>query len=343
MVKSGPNEKVYPIVKLATVVAALAADGVPPAEALARTQLSSDALSSPATRVSLNQIIECYGNAIKLSRDRFFAYRVGLRFHVSTYGMYGFAILSSTTFRQTMQFAVKYHQLATPLAEIAFREKDGRGIWSINPMPHPAVDASLYRFLTEMQFGIHVSLHRDVMGPSFVPQELHLTYRPPFDARDYRQAFGCAVFFEQPENKLVFDAASLGAVPQFGNEITYATVLSLCDEMMDELQFRTGVAGKVREALLVNLARPTNFDAVARYLKLSSRTLRRKLEDEKTSFRALLDELRMHVAIKFLRDTDLTIEAIADALGFSDAANFRHAFRRWTKGSPQDFRRNHRK
>ena len=71
---------------------------------------------------------------------------------------------------------------------------------------------------------------------------------------------------------------------------------------------------------------------------MSPRTLRRKLEDEKTSFRVLLDELRMHVAIKYLRDTDLTIEAVAAALGFSDAANFRHAFRRWTKGSPQDFR-----
>ena len=47
----------------------------------------------------------------------------------------------------------------------------------------------------------------------------------------------------------------------------------------------------------------------------------------------------MTVAIKYLRDTELTIEEIADALGFSDAANFRHAFRRWTKGAPQEFRR----
>ena len=97
VVETGPNEEVYPIVKLATVVAALAADGVSPAEALARTQLSASALTSPTARVSLNQIVECYRNAIKLSPDRFFAYRTGLRFHVSTYGMYGFAILSSTT------------------------------------------------------------------------------------------------------------------------------------------------------------------------------------------------------------------------------------------------------
>lgn len=46
----------------------------------------------------------------------------------------------------------------------------------------------------------------------------------------------------------------------------------------------------------------------------------------------------MDMAIKYLRDTDLTIEDIAYMLGFSDAANFRHAFYRWTKAAPYQFR-----
>jgi AraC-like DNA-binding protein len=71
---------------------------------------------------------------------------------------------------------------------------------------------------------------------------------------------------------------------------------------------------------------------------MSERTLRRKLQDEHTSFQKLLGELRMHVAIKYLRDTDLTPDEIADALGFSDAANFRRAFVRWTKETPHRFR-----
>jgi AraC-like DNA-binding protein len=56
------------------------------------------------------------------------------------------------------------------------------------------------------------------------------------------------------------------------------------------------------------------------------------------SFRKLVDELRMHVALKYLRDSDLTIADIAHSLGFSEAANFRHAFRRWTQRAPLDFR-----
>jgi len=339
MIKAGSDEKIYPVVKLAMVINALAAEGISSADALDGIEVSETAISSPKTRVSLNQIIECYRNAIKLSPDPHFAYHAGLRFHVSTYGMYGFAILSSTNFRQTMQFAVKYHQLATPTTEISFHADTDRGVWTLNPVPHPRVDAALYKFLVELQFGILVSLHRDVMGSAFVPQELHITHAPTVDAQLYPEIFGCRVLFSQSENRLFFDAAWLDLTPKLGNEITYSAVLRLCDDLLEEQQLHVGLTGKVREVLLVNLARPTGFDAVARHLKITPRTLRRKLHEENTSFRHLLDELRMTVAIKYLRDTELTIEEIADALGFSDAANFRHAFRRWTKAAPQEFRR----
>jgi AraC-like DNA-binding protein len=46
----------------------------------------------------------------------------------------------------------------------------------------------------------------------------------------------------------------------------------------------------------------------------------------------------MQLAVKYLRDTDMTGEDVAGAIGFSDAANLRRAFRRWTKESPSEFK-----
>lgn len=339
MIQAGPDEKVYPVFKLAAMEKALQAEGVAQAQALERVGLSESDLVSHATRVSLNQVIQCYRNALRISADPRFAYRAGLRFHVSTYGMYGFAILSSTNFRQTMRFAESYHQLATPTAHISFKENGDRGEWTIVPTPHPDVDAALYRFIVELQFGVHTSLHRDVMGPSFEARELHVAYGPTDDARNYAEAFGCQVVFGQAENKFVFDAKWLDGAPMLGNEVSYSLALDLCDQLVEEFQLRVGLVGKVREILLVNLARPTSFNAVARHLETSTRTLRRKLREENTSFRELVDELRMQMAIKYLRDTDLTVEEIAFSLGFSEAASFRQAFRRWTKGAPIEFRR----
>lgn len=339
MIAPGPDERLFPTAKLAAAVDAFAMEGVPLGEALSGLELSESDIASPNARVSLSQIIECYQNANRLLRDPRFAFQAGLRFHVSTYGMYGFALLSSVSFRQTVRFAVNYHILATPTTDISFREQDGRGIWTIVPVSHPRVDATLYRFLVELQFGSHVSLHRDVMGPSFVPQEVHVTYAPPAGAEAYPEIFGCNVLFGQSENRLVFDAAWLDGVPQLGNRTTYSSLARLCDELLHELQLRVGLSGRVREILLVNLAQPTTFNAVAKHLKMTPRTLRRRLQEENTSYRKLIDELRMHVAIKYLRDTNLTIEDIADFLGFSEAANFRHAFSRWTGKPPQEFRR----
>jgi AraC-like DNA-binding protein len=252
--------------------------------------------------------------------------------------MYGFAILSSMNYRETMKFAETYHQLATPLTELRFKEQSGCGVWTIAPMPHPRIDAVVYQFLIETQFGICVSLHRDIMGPSFAAREFHVTYRPPDDTAKYPDIFGCPVLFGESENRLVFDATWLDGTPKLGNDITFATVVELCDRLMDELQLGAGVAGKVRRVLLTNLMQPRSFGDIAGDVNMSERTLRRKLREENTSFRNLLDELRMEMAVKYLRDTDLTVEAISESLGFSDAANFRQAFRRWTKAAPHAFR-----
>jgi AraC-like DNA-binding protein len=334
----GADEKVYPVLKLAAVLDALAAESVPPDELIAALRLSRPALSSPATRVSLHQLLDAYRYADERSHDPHFAYNTGLRLHVSAYGMYGFAILSSMNYRQTMQFAVKYHRLATPLGAINFREEGGCGIWAFKPLPNSQIDARLYKFIVEMQFGIIVSLQRDVMGSSFSVREFHVVYGPPNDAIRYPEIFGAHFLFGQSENELMFDAGWLDGTPKLGNEITYAMVVASCDALMEEFQLSVGLVGKLRERLMVNLMRPVRFDDIAGDLNMSARTLRRKLREENTSFRKVADDLRMEIAIRYLRDTELTVEDIAESLGFSDAANFRHAFRRWTKAAPHEFR-----
>jgi AraC-like DNA-binding protein len=336
---SGMEERIYPIYKLSAVIAALRAEGVSPEGALGETGLAEADLTSASTRISLKQLFQVFHNCIQYSADPYFAYHAGRRFHVSTYGMYGFAILSSMNFRQTAKFVVDYHQLATPHANIAFEEGCGHGYWITTPLPDPIVDAALYRFVVELQFGLQESLHKDVMGPTFSPKELHVSYLPVTDPQVYRETFGCPVVFGQSDNRFVFDAKWLDGEPPLGNRLSYAAVIELCDQLYGDLRLRAGMAGRVREILLVSVARPPNFSDVAQKLDMAERSLRRRLQEEGVSYQSLLDEIRMRMAIKFLRETSLTVEDIAFAIGFGDAANFRHAFRRWTGSTPSGFRR----
>jgi AraC-like DNA-binding protein len=338
MIEIGWEERVYPAAKIAVVVEGLAAEGVSAAAALQGVGLSLDELRSPTTLVSVTQVVQVYRNALRLSRDPNFAFQSGLRTHVSSYGMYGFAILSSVNFRQTMHFAVHYHQLATPLVKLRFAEQGRQAIWTIDPPPHLVIDGRLYRFIVELQFGIVTSLQRDVMGSSFHPSSFEVTFEPARPPEQYEKDFGSPVAFRQPANRLVFDAAWLDGAPALGNDVTYASVLALCDDLHDRLQHRVGVAGKVRGFLLSKLGRPISLESVASHFDIPERTLRRKLREEGTSFRAILDQLRAELATKYLRDTQMTVDDIASALGFSETANFRHAFRRWKRASPSAFR-----
>jgi AraC-like DNA-binding protein len=177
------------------------------------------------------------------------------------------------------------------------------------------------------------------MGAGFSASAIHVTFEAPESDPVYSRVFGSQVVFRQSANRFVYDAAWLNGSPRFGNEITYGSVLTLCDDLEDRLRNRVGLTGKARAFLLANLGRHASLEDVAAHLGAPVRTLRRKLREEDTSFRELFDQLRAEVATRYLRDTEMTMDDIAEALGFSDAANFRHAFHRWNRVSPLEVRR----
>ncbi|MCC8963879.1 AraC family transcriptional regulator [Bradyrhizobium sp. Pear76] len=152
-------------------------------------------IHSPQAGISLTQLITICQNALRLSTDRHLLYRIGASIHVSTYGMYGYALLCCPDFRKAMDFAMRHHALAAPLATIDFREDKADARWVIEPNLHAMGDSALYRFVTEMQIGIHISLMRDIMGPTFAPSEITLTYPQASDFELPRNHIGCPVRF----------------------------------------------------------------------------------------------------------------------------------------------------
>jgi len=330
----GINEKVHESTKLAAVFDALHSQGFAAHDILRGVGVAPERVHSPKTRISLQQLTTVYQNALRLSADKNLPYRIGTTIHISTYGMYGYALLACPDFRKAMEFASKYHALAAPMAAIEFGENHEGAIWRIEPAPHVTADRRLYRFVAELQMGVHISLMRDIMGPAFVPKEISLTYPQAEDFGFTAELVGCNVHFAQPANRILFDPKWLDQTAALGNKTTYTTVLALCDDLLEDLRLRVGAAGRIRAILLRDIANPPTFAATARLLDVNARSLRRQLQQQGISFRGLLDELRTQLALKYLRSTDLANEDIALALGFSDAANFRRAFHRWTNKSP---------
>ena len=114
----GLGERAYESTKLAALFDVLVSRGHRPDEILKGVNLPVNEVHSPKARISLKQLMIACKNAIGLLSDRHLPFRVGTSIHISTYGMYGFAILCCPEFRSAMAFAARYHSLAAPLATI---------------------------------------------------------------------------------------------------------------------------------------------------------------------------------------------------------------------------------
>src|SRR5579871_6581782 len=97
MAELSTQDKVYPINRIASIAFALRDECIPLSRALEAIDISEADLTSPHARVSQSDLIQCCRNALRLSPDTFFAYKAGLRLHVSGFGIYGFAMMCSPT------------------------------------------------------------------------------------------------------------------------------------------------------------------------------------------------------------------------------------------------------
>lgn len=328
------GEKIYRCAMLEPVVYLLRDMGCPWTAALQAAKIAEEELTSPSLRLSIDQLLDFYEEAMRIAADPVLPVAAGLRFHATTYGMYGFAILSSHDVRQALRFAIQYHRLASPVAEATFTEGPGLAAWRFRAIPHPRVVGPLYQFVVQLHAAIFLALLREVAGDEVAPQFVSLTFRPSAEAIrrlsiDVRVA---------DENGLYFDAASLAHPTRMGSPAVNRMLAEICDAEVAQLKKREGLSGRVRELLIANAGRPIGIESIARELGLPERSLRRRLGDEGASLSELQDELRLQLAIELLRDTRLSVEDVADTLGFSEAASFRRAFRRWTRSTPSAYR-----
>jgi AraC-like DNA-binding protein len=333
------NEKRYAPYKVAALVEVLGEQGIAPEASLSGTGLSAKSLSDPETRTSVLQYITVCRNALQLSKTSETPFLTGSRIPLSAYGMYGFALVCSPTIREYFQVAIKYHRLATPLLAMSWREEDDYVAWTFPMNAAVTYPDALLRFLVEQQL-TQLSTHlREVLeDDSYLPIGASLSYSAPSHAHLYKRYLGCPVRFDEPMSKLSYPKSILSAKPRLAHGLTSKILRDTCDRILGEVKTSTGVAGDVYQIIASTPGHSPSMEHVARQLTTTVRTLNRKLHAEGTSFTQILDDVRCNLATEYLRSTSLSIEDIAELVGFSEATNFRHAFRRWTGSTPARYR-----
>ncbi|MDO8650651.1 MAG: AraC family transcriptional regulator [Undibacterium sp.] len=338
LVFPGIDDRVDPPHKLAVLVDILMEEGITAEDALAGSGISPAQVLDPASRTSARQLLAVCSNALRLSCDPCIAIKAGKRIHITHLGLYGFALLSSSTPSDAIEFAIKYRPLAAPLIGLHFYEDSDAAVWEFSDVLSLGVDSELFRFVLEFQLGTQLSLHSDILGQPVTPSEIMLAFSPPGHASAYEELLGCPALFGQSNNELRFSRQWMEKKLTFANPITAKLVRETCDQLLAELKMSSGIVGQVFRMLMEQPGRFPSIEIIATQLNLTSRTLRRKLTTQDSSYQTILTDVRKQLAIDYLRKTRMSIEDIASSLGFSDSANFRHAFKKWTGKTPSDFR-----
>jgi AraC-like DNA-binding protein len=332
--------QVYPTCVVHRVINTLCEEGIDPAAALADTGIRRvDELASPSARVSIGQMLGVFANARSLSQDPMFAVRAGRCLHVTALGAYGYALMSSPSHEAVIDLVDRYDCLANPFMKMRFARSGAFAVWHIGTITSLAVDDPLYRFLVELKLSATLRVIKDLYHEdvSFARVRMRVpapAYAGPFDAE-----MGCKVEYAAASEEAWFDAALMSLGIPGANPIAHAMMREQCDQLLRAVDKHNGWAERVESLLYRDLTRFSDFEAVGRELGKSPRTLQRKLTTEGTSFREILQYVRSATSATLLRTTDLSIEAVAEQIGYSDAANFRHAFARWNGVSPSSFRK----
>jgi len=332
----GYEQRMYAPHSIAAIVAELVKEGVEATLVLEGAGLTNSQLNVQTTRISYRQLDIVIRNASRLSSHPGIALRAGLRMHITSYGMYGYALLSSATHAEARDFAARYVRVVGPFCDFLVAY-DGETVHvTFEPLHWPNPTEDIHRFAVEFALSAHLTTIRDRVGDGFSFSLVSLDYPPPPYAANYESLFKCPVIFEQGHcgyEHVREEGSSTLADPR-----THAMAREICEQLLDDVNRAGGIAADVRQILIEDPGRYPSIETIAEKLQMYPRALRRKLEAEGTSYRDLLAEVRMRLAIEYLRKTEMTNEEIATRLGYSEAANFRHAFLRWTGKSPSAFR-----
>jgi AraC-like DNA-binding protein len=295
--------------------------------------LTGALLANPDARIPSSILLTLFERAARRLRDPLVGLHAGERVH--TRGPLFYLLLSSPRFDEGLRTLARFARVALDTQEI--RVTIGADIVNLTIDPgDPAIGGS-HHAVDYMMGAILGSIRRAV--PGIRPIGVDLTHAPVGGQHEAERAFGCQVRFARRHNTLRFPVSALRSAPAAANRAIaeqirkYAAAL-LARVVSDRVE---DLAADVIRTLLVDGIRPDRL-IVARRLNMSERTLKRRLGQEKTTFKLVRDRVRAETAEALLSNQSLKIGAVAQCVGFAETASFTRAFSRWSGFSPARYR-----
>lgn len=303
-------------------------------EALRRAGVPARPFHEDKLRLNAEQFLAFWTAVEALGAPVDFGLKLAPQVPTDQYDVASVAALHSASFGEAITRLVRYKRLTCP-ETIETEERDGElrllFRWGTVDAPQPPL-------LVDSAFAWILHLVARGLGRPVRPLSLELARRRGNQAL-LKAHFGCPLKFDAARNLVVFDVSLLQEPFRTHNASMLEIMLPGLESALAARDAQKSLADHVKTVVArrMNGQRPS-IGTVASELRVSARTLQRRLEDLGTSYQQLLDEVRSEVARRLLASTDLEAGEIAFLLGYEELNSFARAFHGWEGTTPARWR-----
>lgn len=303
--------------------------GIPAGRCLDGSGIPAERLTDFSREIGIGQELAVIRNMIRLLPELpHLGLLVGRRQHLNSHGFWGLGLASC----ETLQEAVFYCERTFPVSSYLCRRRfvyTERTVTMVFDSRH--LPSDLRRFAIDRDLAMTGTLHRQILGRELVPLAVRVEHAAPGYRGLYPHHVLARPEFAAASTEVVVDSAALDRPLAFPDRRTRRRCEAYCTEVMRR-RTQPSLVVAVRDHIRANLAE-ASLEAAAGAVRMSSRTLRRRLAEHGLTFRGLLDEAREARARDLLHRGVPTVE-VASRVGYTEPSAFIHAFRRWTGTTP---------
>ncbi|CZF78658.1 HTH-type transcriptional regulator VirS [Grimontia celer] len=314
---------------------------IEPIETLERFGISPSIVNDPEGRVCVQSLGNLFAYCNNKVGGRAFNIEVACSFHPSVLHALGYAVQSAYSLQEALERVAQYKRVVSNCCNMyAFEEGEDDFVADLEVYQYADSGRGvLTPHMIEAFLATLVQLSRDIVGRDFNPVKIQYNFEPIGADCDVASAFfDCPIEYGCDRNAVVMDAEVVRAQSISSNPAINEMHLEMLNKFMcrvDKTNLSFQIENRIVEEL--PLGAPSQAD-VAKQLGLSLRNLQRKLNDQGTCYKDILDNTRKRLTMNYIRQPHMSISEIGYLVGFSNVANFNRAFRRWEGCAPGEYR-----